>query len=514
MSLDITTPQADAEEREIDPIRVELLSTEMPIHQLAKRGDEPIRILKRGTDGRVKLQWRVDYSSAVGHPGQLAYHLDTWVIKRRLSKLRRPYPRLVRIGDLREIARELKHGGDTNSVRRAFEQNAATFIRARVTYRRDGGEEVLEGYFNRYNVFFRGHPLPGGRRAETVYISLNDPYYALLNRPENRPLDFSYLRQLTPAAQRFYELLSPKVFAALKNGYPNAWVRYSEYCELAVQRRQTTRSRMQAQMAKVHGPHRESGYISGIRYRSAQSADGAPDWTIEYEPGVRAVTEHRFFNERSGRTRRATPPRTAAKVARGTTVGQPASTDPDPAILLAKRFAERRHGSSTSARPELRQVERARDLLRGADGNFEVASAAIGLAAFEGRMSRSGFPADMGGVLSGGYVARAIGRRDHARSREESNRQKQEEAERREAYREWCERRASKRIADLTDSQRDRLLADRDAACRAKHNYLPKTWTEEAVADWVADRILRDYGQEGRPSFEEWAEKGNAVPPT
>ncbi|MBT8212214.1 MAG: hypothetical protein KJN71_03605, partial [Acidimicrobiia bacterium] len=66
MSSDTTTPQVNAEEREIDPIRVELLSTEMPVHQLAKRGDEPIRILKRGTDGRVKLQWRVDYSATVG----------------------------------------------------------------------------------------------------------------------------------------------------------------------------------------------------------------------------------------------------------------------------------------------------------------------------------------------------------------------------------------------------------------------------------------------------------------
>src|SRR5210317_2071447 len=110
---------ADAE---IDPIRVELMSTEMPIHQLAKQGGEEIRILKRDRDGRVKLQWRVDYNPSVGRPGQLAYRLDTWVINRRLNELRRPLPRLVRIGDLREIARELKHGGDTNAVRRAFEQ--------------------------------------------------------------------------------------------------------------------------------------------------------------------------------------------------------------------------------------------------------------------------------------------------------------------------------------------------------------------------------------------------------
>ena len=113
---------------EIDPIRVELLSTEMPIHQIAKGGDEEIRIMRRKSAGQIELQWRIDYNPAVGRPGQLAYRLDTWVIKRRLSELPRPLSRLVRIGDLRQIARELKHGADTAAVRRAFDQNAATLI--------------------------------------------------------------------------------------------------------------------------------------------------------------------------------------------------------------------------------------------------------------------------------------------------------------------------------------------------------------------------------------------------
>ena len=46
---------ADADP-EIDPIRVELLSTEMPIHQIAKGGDEEIRIMRRKSGGRIELQ--------------------------------------------------------------------------------------------------------------------------------------------------------------------------------------------------------------------------------------------------------------------------------------------------------------------------------------------------------------------------------------------------------------------------------------------------------------------------
>jgi len=200
----------------IDPIRVEMLSTEMPVHQLSKRGEEEIRIIRRATKGgQVSVYWKVEPNVAVGHPGQLAYRLDTWVIKRRLDQLPRPIPRLIRVGDLRQISRELDHGGDTNAVKRAFEQNASAFIRAKIAYRaRDGREETFEGYFNRYNVFFRGQSLPGGTRAETVYISLNDPYHALINGSIWRPLDYQYLRTLTPAAQRLYELLSPKIFAA------------------------------------------------------------------------------------------------------------------------------------------------------------------------------------------------------------------------------------------------------------------------------------------------------------
>ncbi len=164
----------------------------MPVHQLAKGGDHEIRIIERKLDGgQISLYWKVDPNPAVGRPGQLAYHLDTLVIKRRLDQLRRPLPRLIRVGDLRQIARELNHGGDTSAIKRAFEQNASAFIRAKIAYRaRDGRPVTVEGYFNRYNVFFRGQGLPGGRVAETVYVSLNDPYYGMLNSTDWRPLDY------------------------------------------------------------------------------------------------------------------------------------------------------------------------------------------------------------------------------------------------------------------------------------------------------------------------------------
>jgi hypothetical protein len=333
----------------IDPIRVEMLSTEMPIHQLSKKGAEEIRVLRRArSGGQVDFYWKVEPNLAVGRPGQLAYHLDTWIIRRRLDELPRPIPRLIRIGDLREIARELGHGGDTNAVKTAFAQNAAAFIRAKLTYRsRGGGEETFEGYFTRYNVFFRGQTLPGGRRAETVYLSLNDPYYGLLSQSTWRPLDFEYLRSLPPAAQRFYEIVSPGMFAAIKNAHPTAWLRYSDFCLLAVQRRQATRRRMQIQMAAVHRPHLASGYVAEIAYRPASTSDGVLDWIVHYVPGSRARAEYATFNGRRSLAtpkagRQFSPPASARALRTTQPTAKPASAavSPPAARSLVVRFAE------------------------------------------------------------------------------------------------------------------------------------------------------------------------------
>ena len=501
-------------EADIDPIRVELLSTEMPIHQLAKRGEEEIRILKRKRGGQIQAQWRVDYNLNVGRPGQLAYHLDTWVIKRRLSELHRPISRLVRIGDLRQIARELNHGGDTNAVRLAFDQNAATFVRAKITYRtKEGDEETLEGYFNRYNVFYRGHTLPGGRHAETVYISLNDPYYGLINASVVRPLDFTYLRQLTPAAQRFYELVSPKLYAAIKNGHDSAWILYSDYCQLAVQKRQESRSRMQAQMGAVQRPHRRSGYIVAVDYRSAPAAEGRMDWFIHYAPGPRARAEFRIFNG-------ARMPRRGSKSAQDG-LGPHSGTDRAPdrprardssrseattASVLAHRFAERRHGRVHASEPTPRHIEWAQAILDALEGDLETAETAIDLAAKEGRANRKGFPAHLSGVLEAGYIERVREVRAHERDLRQRKTERARERDRQARHDEWRKQRVSRRIADLSDEDRCRIVEDRlSAFTRANRYYLQlRAWPPERVRAWAVPRILEAYGREGEPSYEAW----------
>jgi hypothetical protein len=497
-----------------------MLSTEMPVHQLSKKGEQEIRIIRRPPNGgQVTLYWKVEPNVAVGHPGQLAYRLDTWVIKRRLDQLPRPIPRLIRVGDLRQIARELDLGGDTNAVKRAFEQNASVFIRAKVAYRaRDGREETFEGYFNRYNVFFRGQSLPGGERAETVYVSLNDPYHALINGSTWRPLDYGYLRTLTPAAQRLYELLSPKIFAAIKNGHPTAWIRYSDFCLLAVAKRQQTKRRMQSQMAAVHQPHLALGYFCAISWRSERAVDGALDWTIHYVPGPRALAEFEAFNGNRQRLRRSPPARSQVvrtKTELGRFVPKPVvpTEEDSPAIVLARRFAEKRHGTGASG-ITTSQASRATAILDALEGDLASAIVAIDLAAQEGRRDRNGFPMHLGGVLEGGFVDRARAVCAEDRRRASADQMRQRDTVERGQFDAWRRQRAEQRIADLNDLARKQLVEERLPGYVEEHEYFVHQCElrGESVSAWAEPRILKRYGHEREPAFEEWRRLHDAQP--
>jgi hypothetical protein len=79
--------------------------------------------------------------------------------------------------------------------------------------------------------------LPDGRAADAVYMILSDIYMQVINGATTRPLDYDYLKQLPPASQRFYELLSYPMYGALKHGRPRARLTYSECCTYAPQTR-------------------------------------------------------------------------------------------------------------------------------------------------------------------------------------------------------------------------------------------------------------------------------------
>jgi hypothetical protein len=290
-------------------IRTETVLSRLPIHNLAKKGRVNIQIVKRDANGQVTLQWEVSHSERYGQPRAVAYKLDTLVINRRLDEQGRPLPKMICLGSLRQIADELGCG-DTNLVRRAMRQNAFAAITARLTYTAaDGRERRLEADFTRYSVIFTGEKLPDGRRADAVYIILNEPYREVLDNAPVRPLNYDYLKMLPPAAQRFYEVLSYRIFAALSSkGDAEARISYSDYCMFSAQTRYFDYDHFKKQMWKIHRPHLQSGYLKASRYTATTDAEGNPDWMMHYVPGPQAHTEFRSFSTRKGKELRQPPP--------------------------------------------------------------------------------------------------------------------------------------------------------------------------------------------------------------
>ncbi len=196
-------------------IRAETVLSRFPIHRLSKSGHVSIEIKTLKPNGELKARWEIK-----NPPNPLAYKVDTLIINRRIEEAGKPVPKLVRLGSLHDICKELEvsEGKNREHIKNALHQNASAYIKAKFTYKTtDGTERTIEIGDTRYAVIFTGEKLPNGNKADATYIMLHDIYRDILNSAPTRPLDYDYLKELTPAAQRFYELISYQMFAALKN---------------------------------------------------------------------------------------------------------------------------------------------------------------------------------------------------------------------------------------------------------------------------------------------------------
>ena len=273
-------------------LRTETVLSRFPIHNLTKHGRVTIHIPQTNAQGEFDLRWTVSYNENYGHPRPLAYKLDTVVINQLLDTLPRPLPCVLHVGSLTQMGRLLGpavSGRQQAQLKNAFHQNASAYIVAYLRYRgRDGTVRTVNRGFTRYSVVFTGERLPDDTAADGIYLVLNETYREVLNQAPVRPLDYAYLKALPPMAQRFYELLSYKMFATLKHRRPRATLRYTDYCLLATQQRYTEAIPMQKQMYKVHRPHVASGYLTTVQYEATTDADGGPDWLMHYTPGPKA----------------------------------------------------------------------------------------------------------------------------------------------------------------------------------------------------------------------------------
>ena len=288
----LPAPTTDDSAAPLSIIRTETALSRFPVHRIAKRGDVTIEIKNQAS----AVLWEVTHNSKYGQPGPLAYKLDTVVINRTIEEAGKPVPKLLRLGSLKEIAAVLDLGRDTNTVKNALLQNAFAAINAKISYKAmDKSERFLEAAFTRYSVLFTGETLPDGRKADAVYLILNDIYQQVLNEAQTRPLDYEYMKALPPAAQRFYEIASYQIYAALLHRNPRAKLTYSDYCTLSTQTRYPDWDHVKKQMYKVHLPHLRFGYLAKVEYEATTDGEGRPDWNMLYTPGPNAAAEFKAF---------------------------------------------------------------------------------------------------------------------------------------------------------------------------------------------------------------------------
>jgi hypothetical protein len=289
----------------VTTIRVESVLSRHPVHRLGtnQKGVTKIHLCEHNELGKPTFKWEV-IASEYGHPGPLAYKIDTLIINRRIEESHPRVRKLLKIGSLSDVCRELDladSGKNRANVKKSLYQNAFTGIRPYLNYKlANGGQRTLETGFHRYSVIFTGEELPNGKKADAVYILLNDIYLSVLKGATTRPLDYDYLKSLTPSPQRFYELLSFRMYGALLHDRPRAKLVYSEYCANAPQTRYTAWKRVRSQMTCIHRVHQESGYIGDVDYQETQDKNGQPDWIILYKPGPKARAEYRMFAKRGG----------------------------------------------------------------------------------------------------------------------------------------------------------------------------------------------------------------------
>ena len=135
----------------LDIIRTDTVISRLPAHNLFGQGTVNIQINRQDAEGHTKLSWKVSFNSDVGEAGQLAYRLETLIINRRLDDAGRPVPTMIRLGSLSDICQELginPSGANSNSVKRALQQNAGALISANLSYKAtDGGRHKLEATF-------------------------------------------------------------------------------------------------------------------------------------------------------------------------------------------------------------------------------------------------------------------------------------------------------------------------------------------------------------------------------
>ena len=521
-------------------LRTDTVFAKLPIHTLTKSAPIDICIHQSDAKGIQELYWSVSPSAAYGAPQLLAYKLDTLVINRQLDALKRPFPSLICLGSLRQMGQALdqSRGVSTSNLKRAFHQNAGVYITAKLRYRDlQGKQRRLEAGFHCYGVVFTGESLPDGSTADAVYLILHESYRQVLNAAPTRPVDYDYLRDLKPLAQRFYELLSFKMYAALKYQHPQVTMSYSELCQFAPQQRHADGSEMSKQMHRVHQPHLRSGYLAALQTERIIDHQGKPDWLLRYTPGPKALAEYHAFTRPTHKAKPSIQMRTGVETAPGNPQMEARTTAPskgesntragrqscepaasahkarelashpsdaagghaDPATDLVQQFYREVHGVADKP-PHPQERTHASGLLQRYGSEF----AAFFLHYAKRAMRQDGRTSYVfGGLMRYEASALAAYRRQTAQAAaHQADSSAQQRRRRLDAYEAWLRRQLDALKETLPSEQLEALREQARQQARSRQQ-IPSYLLMRHVEHEVETQLIQTHGL---PSFEVWSE--------
>jgi hypothetical protein len=146
---------------------------------------------------------------------------------------------------------------------------------------------------------------------DTIYILLNPIEAQIQKSQPQRYLDNDYMFSVKPAAQRWYQLVSAKIFGVVKNKGAYCEIKYSWYVKHHhTLKRHYQRFRVVEQMNEIVKDHLANNYISKVEYRKFKEPDQELDWVIRYYPGEAAkesigkILKYQYNKRSSGRKER------------------------------------------------------------------------------------------------------------------------------------------------------------------------------------------------------------------
>jgi hypothetical protein len=293
-------------------------TTDLPFFYLTKQRSSLGRDIEyKGvdTEGRP-IHWAVvpSRSPKIGPPGIEAH--EVWmrlvkpVIDSRLNLGDRD-SYVIPLGKVRECLRAIgwsEGGYQAEAFLKALRQIGAAWCIADLwiptTQKSESGEVMfahVKGEFSKMTIYAIGSRHLTEEELNdanfTFDFDLDDTVYVLLNPIEaqiqkdqpQRYIDNQYMFSVTPAAQRWYELLAAKLFGVIKNKGGYCEIRYSWYVKHHhTLKRYYERKRVVFQMNRLVDDHLRKGYISKVEYRVLKEPGQEIDYLIRYYPGEAA----------------------------------------------------------------------------------------------------------------------------------------------------------------------------------------------------------------------------------